>query len=114
KYSESDQIKVEGYFDANGPTAYRIDQIVFSNGSIWDIDVIKDKVLGATEDNDVIQGYSSNDQLSGLAGDDQIYGNAGNDTLIGGIGNDYLEGGSGNDTYIFAPNFGHDIIYNYD
>ncbi|WP_065343436.1 calcium-binding protein [Acinetobacter gyllenbergii] len=132
QYSEQDQITVKQYFDANGETAYRIDQIVFADETVWDLSIIKQKVLAATENDDVIQGYSSADQLSGLAGNDTLYGNAGNDTLdggdgtdrlyggsgndilIGGTGNDILEGGTGNDIYIFAPNFGHDTIYNYD
>ncbi|WP_171254680.1 calcium-binding protein [Acinetobacter sp. NRRL B-65365] len=114
KYSENDQITVKNYFDSNGATAYRIDQIVFADETVWDVETIKIKVLAATESNDVINGYDSSDQLNGLAGNDILYGNAGNDTLIGGTGNDHLEGGTGNDTYIFAPNFGHDIISNYD
>ncbi|MFW1817692.1 calcium-binding protein, partial [Acinetobacter guillouiae] len=54
KYSESDQIKVEGYFDANGPTAYRIDQIVFSNGTNWNVDYIKNQVLVPSDSVDII------------------------------------------------------------
>nr|WP_256939073.1 calcium-binding protein [Acinetobacter harbinensis] len=114
KYSDTDQINVESFFDANGATAYRIDQIEFHNGIVWNLEDIKTKVLGATDSNDEIRGYASNDQLSGLAGNDSIYGNDGNDTLIGGVGDDSLNGGAGNDTYIFARNFGHDFIDNYD
>uniref|UniRef100_UPI00142DE5BE calcium-binding protein n=1 Tax=Acinetobacter piscicola TaxID=2006115 RepID=UPI00142DE5BE len=114
KYSDNDQIKVENYFDTNGVTIYKIDQIIFADQTVWDVDYIKNQVLVPSDSVDIIQGYSSNDQLSGLAGDDKIYGNVGNDTITGGLGNDLLEGGSGNDTYLFGPNFGHDIIDNYD
>ncbi|MFW1817700.1 calcium-binding protein, partial [Acinetobacter guillouiae] len=91
-----------------------IDQIVFSNGTNWNVDYIKNQVLVPSDSVDIIHGYSSNDQLSGLAGNDQLYGNAGNDTLIGGMGNDYLDGGSGNDTYIFSLGDGVDTIRSYD
>ncbi|OOV79688.1 calcium-binding protein, partial [Acinetobacter sp. ANC 5600] len=132
KYSEDDQVTVQNFFDSNGATAYRIDQIVFANETVWSLQTIKLKVLEASEGDDVIQGYNSADLLNGGAGNDSLYGNegndilqgetgtdqlyggAGNDTLIGGEGNDTLEGGAGNDIYIFAANFGHDIISNYD
>ena len=87
---------------------------MFNDGTIWDVNIIKEKVLEASDNNDVIRGYSSNDQLYGLKGNDQLYGGLGDDTLEGGEGNDHLEGGEGNDSYIFAPSFGHDIINNYD
>ncbi|WP_139126632.1 calcium-binding protein, partial [Acinetobacter sp. YK3] len=90
KYSENDQITVKNYFDSNGATAYRIDQIVFADETVWDVETIKIKVLAATESNDVINGYNSSDELNGLAGNDNLYGHAGNDTLIGGTGNDHL------------------------
>ncbi|MBJ9420121.1 putative Ig domain-containing protein [Acinetobacter oleivorans] len=114
KYSEQDQITVRSYFDSTGEAAGRIDQIVFIDGTIWDVATIKAKVLIATDGNNILQGYNSADHLEGLAGNDTLYGNAGKDILIGGQGNDYLDGGFGNDSYIFGLNFGHDIIYNYD
>ncbi|MDM1020456.1 calcium-binding protein, partial [Acinetobacter sp. VNK23] len=114
KYSENDQITVKNYFDSNGATAYRIDQIVFADGTVWNVEVVKAKVLEATAANDVIQGYSSADQLNGLAGNDSLYGYAGNDTLTGGTGNDYLDGGVGNDTYIFSLGDGQDTIQSYE
>ncbi|MDH0886788.1 type I secretion C-terminal target domain-containing protein [Acinetobacter sp. GD03873] len=81
---------------------------------------------------DKLYGGTGNDHLDGGSGDDQLYGDIGHDTLIGGSGDDQLNGGegddlldggtgqdiltggAGNDTYVFAPNFGHDIISNYD
>ncbi|MEG2268438.1 MAG: calcium-binding protein, partial [Acinetobacter sp.] len=170
KYSAEDQVTVQSFFDSNGATAYRIDQITFADQTVWDVGYIKAKILEAstTAGNDTIEGYSSNDVLSGEAGNDQIYGNngsdqlcggtgqdklyggngddhleggadndqlyggSGNDVLVGGTGDDRLEGqdgndvlqggdgddtldgGAGNDTYVFATNFGHDIISNYD
>ena len=63
---------------------------------------------------DRLEGGDGNDQLYGGLDNDELFGGNGNDILNGGEGNDNLEGGFGNDTYIFAPNFGHDIILNYD
>ena len=88
KYSADDQVTVQNFFDSNGATAYRIDQFVFANETVWDVAYIKQQVLIPTEANDIVQGYNSNDVLTGLAGNDTLYGHAGNDTLIGGIGND--------------------------
>ncbi|WP_352260465.1 calcium-binding protein, partial [Psychrobacter sp. TB55-MNA-CIBAN-0194] len=68
----------------NGATNYRIDQIKLADGTVWDVDHIKEQVIQASDSNDAIQGYSSADTLLGLGGDDTIIGNAGNDTLDGG------------------------------
>jgi serralysin len=35
---------------------------------------------------------------------------ADNDTIVGGAGNDFLSGGAGSDNFVFAPNFGKDVI----
>jgi serralysin len=77
---------------------------------------------------DIMHGGAGNDSLKGGTAADQLFGDDGNDTLVGGIGNeflyggsgddkltggggnDYLSGGSGNDTFIFAANFGKDVI----
>ncbi|UZA13488.1 calcium-binding protein [Moraxella bovis] len=112
-YSEQDQVTVQNFFDSNGVTNYRIDQIKFADGTIWHVDDIKDKVLQATQGDDVIQGYAGDDTLTGLDGNDRLIGNAGNDTLIGGAGNDRLEGGEGNNTYIFSLGDGKDTIYSH-
>ena len=48
-----------------------------------------------------------------LTGDDQANGitaSSGNDTIAGGLGNDTMDGGSGNDRFVFAPDFGNDVI----
>ncbi|MGB3210386.1 MAG: peroxidase family protein [Desulforhopalus sp.] len=49
---------------------------------------------------------------NGLA--NEISGLAGNDTLTGGVGNDLLSGGAGNDMFVFGPNFGDDMIQDFD
>ncbi|KQR80212.1 family 16 glycosylhydrolase [Sphingomonas sp. Leaf343] len=48
--------------------------------------------------------------LTGGAGNDVIDGKAGNDYIVGGAGNDKLTGGSGSDVFVFAGNFGRDVI----
>jgi Ca2+-binding RTX toxin-like protein len=55
-------------------------------------------------------GDDGNDTLQGGTGNEFLYGGTGNDRLIGGAGNDTLTGGTGNDTFVFAPNFGKDVI----
>ncbi|MDC5467545.1 hypothetical protein NRA61_18565, partial [Acinetobacter baumannii] len=114
KYSEQDQITVRSYFDINGEAAGRIDQIIFIDGTIWDVATIKAKVLAATAGNDILQGYNGADHLEGLAGNDTLYGYAGSDVLTGGFGNDYLDGGAGNDSYIFNLGDGQDTINSYE
>lgn len=76
-------------------------------------------VMNGGDGNDYLSGGGGHDVMHGGAGDDtlkagtaasQLYGDEGNDRLIGGSGNDYLSGGNGNDTFVFGPNFGKDVI----
>ncbi len=108
---------------AAGDTLVSIENIL---GSTY-----KDSLTGNAQANR-LQGSSNDDELYGLAGDDRLEGGYGADTLDGGAGNDILEGGygadtldggAGNDTleggvgadsYIFAGNYGDDIIQNDD
>ena len=53
----------------------------------------------------VIIGGNSADNLNGGAGDDM---------LVGGLGNDVMNGGANNDTFVFAPDFGNDVINGFD
>ncbi len=59
-------------------------------------------------------GGDGNDQLYGGSGNDNLIGENGNDVLSGGAGNDYLNGGNGSDRFVFAQNFGHDVIAQFD
>lgn len=76
--------------------------IIYGNGG-------NDSVT-AGEGADVVYGGAGDDYISGDGDDDILWGEAGNDTLDGGSGNDYLFGGDGDDTYVFAENYGRDII----
>lgn len=60
--------------------------------------------------NDRLEGNAGADQLKGGAGNDTLKGGAGNDRLIGGAGDDDMHGGSGVDRFIFAGNFGDDLV----
>lgn len=60
--------------------------------------------------NDRLLGKMDNDRLLGGNGNDTLYGGAGRDVLIGGGGADLLSGGDGADQFIFAGNFGRDVV----
>ncbi|BBB67688.1 hypothetical protein UNDYM_3435 [Undibacterium sp. YM2] len=74
-----------------------LDQVQFSDGTIWDSAKLKQMVLEGTELDDDIQGYFTNDLIHGNAGVDNIVADKGNDTVFGGSGGDYIHGGEGND-----------------
>jgi len=61
-----------------------------------------------------LSGGAGDDLLNGGAGQDSLNGGAGNDTLVGGSDTDTMTGGSGNDVFVFGPNFGNDIITDFD
>ncbi|WP_342641329.1 choice-of-anchor I family protein [Rhodoligotrophos ferricapiens] len=89
--------------------------------------------LEAGSGDDVITGKSGSDLLNGGDGNDKLYGDsqidrpvlAGliglfgglggstDDRLNGGGGDDVLSGGAGSDTFAFDPNFGKDIIVDF-
>ena len=127
----TDTITVENWF-LDESSEWQVEEIRFSDGTVWDADAIKLAVLAGTPEDDVLKGYSSADTIEGLAGDDDIQGlagddyisagdgndtvtgDAGSDTLTGGDGLDILSGGAGNDTYVFGSGFAQDTITDYD
>lgn len=95
----TDQITVVNFFQ-NVDLALQpsmLDKITFDDGSSWNVQEIKARVLVGTALSDQLTGYQSDDFLNGLAGNDVIYGHAGNDTIFGGGGVDFLAGDDGND-----------------
>lgn len=111
----ADQIIVSNYFQNDGATPFLVEQVkFFADGTVWDVDTIKQMVLTGTSGADTITGYATDDTLTGLGGNDTLTGNAGNDILNGGIGNDVLQGGPGNDTYLIARGDGQDTITDTD
>ena len=61
-----------------------------------------------------ITGGDGDDFIVGGSGNDSLFGGAGDDRLIGGAGDDYLVGGTGADTFVFANNFGRDVIRDFE
>ena len=93
----SDQFVVEKWFWNDSPQ-YRVEQIQFADGTIWDAAIIQGMVTGGTLDDDLLYGTDGANTIDGLAGDDAVYGFGGDDTLFGGLHEDVLDGGDGNDT----------------
>ncbi|WP_254899434.1 calcium-binding protein [Methylomagnum ishizawai] len=89
---------------------YRVEQFVFADGTVWDIDKLKSFFTTATPQADNLRGFHWDDSLDGLAGNDILQGYEGNDALRGGTGNDQLYGGSGDDIYVFTRGDGQDRI----
>ncbi|MGI2030327.1 calcium-binding protein, partial [Endozoicomonas acroporae] len=112
---DSQSIRVKYYFNNDVSSNYSVDAILFADGTRWDIETVKQKVLVPTQNHDIIRGYdSSSDQLSGLGGDDQLFGGAGDDVLDGGAGTDHLDGGTGSDVYLYGAGDGNTTINNHD
>lgn len=113
--NSADSLLVQDCFAQEATGQQGITQIVFADGTQWDINAIRNAVLSASstadnllgfasddriegnDGNDSISGANGNDVLLGDLGDDQIYGDAGQDWLYGGNGNDSLAGGIGDD-----------------
>ncbi len=94
KLSSGDSITVQDHhkiFNIGAPP-FEMATIEFSDGTVWNTDMIRSKLLQATAGNDTITGFFTND------------------TLIGGKGNDLLDGGDGSDTYIYNTGDGVDTI----
>ncbi|MEI7934832.1 MAG: Ig-like domain-containing protein, partial [Chlorobiaceae bacterium] len=104
-----DSVKVQNYFVDEGASTYAVDLIQFGDGTVWDVEAIKSKVLVWTTGNDTLIGYTANEVLSGGDGNDSIEGRGGNDVLDGGIGNDTLNGGAGND--LVTGGSGNNVLY---
>lgn len=120
-------LTVKNHFNASN--RYAVEEIVFADGTVWDVEMITSRSLlgeagddalrGFNKRDDVIEGGAGNDTLIGLSGDDlleggegndQLYGGSGDDVLIGGAGDDVLEGDAGSDTYRIGLGDGNDVI----
>jgi Ca2+-binding RTX toxin-like protein len=113
--------------DWGGGSAFRVERVVFADGSVLEGAALAatpylgtegaDTLMGTAE-GEVMRGLGGNDQISGGAGDDVLSGDAGadflrgedgNDALVGGDGNDTLYGGNGND--LVDGGTGNDLMY---
>ena len=96
----TDSLLIEGYFFGS---LYQIEQIQFSDSTIWNASAIASRIEGltlvGTEGDDALTGIQTNDTLVGLGGNDTLDGGSGNDTLDGGSGADTMAGNTGNDLY---------------
>jgi Ca2+-binding RTX toxin-like protein len=69
--------------------------------------------LGGTAGQTIIGPHGHNSVLDGGAGNDVLVGGTGHTVLIGGPG-DTLTGGNGANWFVFAPNFGRNVITDFD
>jgi Ca2+-binding RTX toxin-like protein len=113
----TDKLTIYSYFQNDAASTYRVEEIRFADGTVWNVDTIKALALLPTAGNDYLRGYATadiisggegNDTLSGEAGDDIVNGDNGNDYLNGSNGNDVLNGGTGSDS-LYGGN-GNDIL----
>lgn len=88
--SGTGQVEIRDFVPNGEPT---IEEIVFSDGTVWRTKDVLPKLLLATDGFDDIQGFTTDDLLNGLRGNDQ------------------LRGGLGSDTYQFDVDFGEDTIW---
>ena len=95
----------------NESNRFAVEEIVFSDGTVWDMEAIKSRSLLGEAGDDELRGFNGRDDvIVGGAGNDELFGGDGNDILIGGAGNDWLEGGAGSDTYRVTLGDGQDVI----
>jgi Ca2+-binding RTX toxin-like protein len=111
---------VEAVGNPNSATydaAYAIEQVRFSNGDIWNVDTIEQKIAATLANPNIVLGRASWDEIykiglvgyyiNGLEGDDNIVGGDGNDTIVGGAGLNFLDGSGGSDTYLITEESGY-------
>lgn len=88
----TDRLTLSNWYWSGGD-ACKVEQVVFADGTVWDVAMLNTLANTPTEGADYIQSTSGNDVINGLGGNDQIFGMDGNDTLSGGGGSDTLVGG---------------------
>lgn len=102
-------ITVRNHFDDSQP--YAVEEIAFADGTVWDADAIRSRVLLGEDEDEALEGFAGRDNaIEGGAGNDRLIGAGGDDTLDGGSGDDRLEGGQGSDTYRYGQGDGQDSI----
>lgn len=85
-----------------GTTASTLTTVAFDPGSKYQSGI-----------NTTLVGGNGSDILDASAGHDKLFGGNGPDVLIGGNG-DALTGGLGRDTFLFRPNFGTNVITDFN
>ncbi|MFH0826198.1 MAG: calcium-binding protein, partial [Pseudomonadota bacterium] len=110
----NDTLTVTNWFKDES-TEWRVEQISFADGTVWDADAIAQMVLQGTDNDDAITGYATADTLAGLGGNDVLSGRGSSDGLDGGPGTDFLYGGYKDEDKL-NPNAGNgpDELYGED
>jgi len=73
-----------------------------------------DDLLDGGDGQDNLFGGDGADTLLGGADNDRIFSGEGDDLIDGGTGNDTIFGSGGVDTFVFGPDFGDDVIRDFD
>jgi Ca2+-binding RTX toxin-like protein len=99
----TDQVTIENW----NTVAYRIEQVVFADGTTWTTVQLSNMSMAGTEGDDTLtlqsdgifaDGKGGNDTITSGGSNAALYGGDGNDTITDSGGNDTIEGGAGNDT----------------
>lgn len=99
----------------NESNRYAVEEIVFADGTMWDMEAIKSRSLLGGAGDDELRGFNERDDvIVGGGGNDTLIGGTGDDVLIGGAGDDVLEGGVGSDAYRIGLGDGNDVITEFD
>ncbi|WP_205205190.1 calcium-binding protein, partial [Azonexus hydrophilus] len=102
-------LTVKNHF--NESNRYAVEEIVFADGTVWDVEAIKSRSLLGEAGDDALLGFNGRDDvIVGGGGNDTLIGGTGDDVLIGGTGDDVLDGGVGSDTYRIGLGDGNDVI----
>jgi Ca2+-binding RTX toxin-like protein len=93
----TDSILVQNFFNQSDPGNQfnPLQQVKFSDGTIWNLNTITTKAF------------------VGSANADTIVGTISGDTIDGRAGNDAINGGFGNNTYLFGKGDGKDVLVSY-
>lgn len=103
KFSDGGSLQINNmYAPSRARSGYvpDIEELRFSDGSIWTPSDIQDRIQVMTGTGEII----------GTNASQRIDGGDVDDVLVGGRGNDTLDGGLGADTYIFGMGDGQDVI----
>ncbi|MEI2383691.1 hypothetical protein [Breoghania sp. JC706] len=65
-------------------------------------------------DIEYVLGSAHDDVITGDAGNNYLRGYLGDDTLTGGVGNDILRGEAGTDAFVFADDWGNDLLLDFE
>ncbi|MBI5671840.1 MAG: putative Ig domain-containing protein [Nitrospirae bacterium] len=96
------------------PTPYKIDQVAFVDGTVWDTVTLESRInnFTGTDFYDPILANDLDNVIRGLGGGDWLVGRGGHDTVYGGADDDELYGDQGDDVLI--GEMGDDLLFGID